>query len=228
MPGSDSQNLKTLRWTDVVSTLAQIIQVLAIISTGIWVVYVFAQTRENKSRVEIINDITSFPATSQVNILHVSTIIKNIGKVAVNPLFAEVKVQQVCPLAQCLGSDDLGRPCPKDAINNNADPSSGIYQDFPWPELGYKSALFPKNHMVIEPGEETTRAVDFAVDQSAQLVRIVTFISEKKDGSSGWPSEALHRMPVGKGGKDDWCGSSFGSLAPRDGDSAVGSDATTR
>jgi len=216
-------------WTEITGAVAQAVQVVALTIAAVWTLVLYLQTREAEPRVEVVQDITSFSISTDYSLLHVNVRIKNISKVAIEPKVGLIKVQQICPLVACGGPDPLGRPCPRDAILAGKQPTIDGHPEAPWPELGYREDWLREGNMVLEPGETSMRSIDFLVPRDVTLVRVFTFVSERRDGAVGWPSEDIHKLPTPVGSKqDEVCGSNFGGRVAGERDSPTGSGTNER
>jgi hypothetical protein len=122
-----------------------------------------------------------------------TALVTNTGNVVVKPKLAEAHVRQLRPLDLRLNSlvtasHDV--PLTEDQLKN----LRTEVLEIAWPEIGYLSKEWDSKAPTIEPGETEVFLFDFVIEDSAQLIRILSYFSTRLAKETGWRNTILYDL----------------------------------
>lgn len=169
---------------------------VAIIVGGLWAYRLFVKNRKEFPYATIEHNIEYWYLEDGKIYLTMIVTVKNSGEVRLPLTSGIISVQQVLPLHSHIrwplreaNEDNL-----KDGKVKNLfiteDRQAGMEID--WPEIGYRSLVWPKGDIQLEPGESEELQFDFILENTIQTVKIVSYIENKyRKQKSGWTKTTM-------------------------------------
>ncbi len=181
-------------------SLKPLVEIIAIITAGIWTYVLFVKNRIDYPLVRISHEISFWNIDEQHICLSVFVTINNSGKVLLIIENLKIYIQKILPTDKIL----------LDLINNSAldDLKEGRVKklflenepQIAWSEIGYRENKFKKGLLNIEPGESEEFQYEFILNNSVKKVRIISFISNPKfrRNNTGWRKTTIFDISEGK------------------------------
>ena len=169
-------------WTNVVGAVNDLAQIAAIIVGGVWAYHRFVRQREHRTRADLTHTISTDFVNANTRFLRVTTLVRNIGQVPIEPTSLAVTVRRVSPLTPEMLAQLAGAP---------GESSSSAQVEFPL--LGEHQTDCKSEKILLEPGESHLLNTDFILGGD---VRSIEIISELDCGSDApelaWFTTTLH------------------------------------
>lgn len=175
-------------WLQTVKAYSDALQppitVLAIVIGGIWTYRLFVQHRQKFPRANISQRVTSWSLSPKDRLLHVAVSVENVGQTLIELAWGFVRVQQVLPLDEAVGSH---LACGDDPVQEGE-------CEVLWPQLCERRCDWANAPREVEPGESDEYHFDFVIPESTQVVEVYTHFQNvtKRNRALGWNSTALY------------------------------------
>lgn len=170
-------------WKTLLEAIGAAATTIALFVAGLWAYWLFVKNRERFPRASVTHETMVVRVSNNQWLLHVSTVVKNSGKVLLPLDTAFVRLQLVRPLPASIGK----------ALTAGQDPVPEGQQEVDWPLLRSRHWEWPRGAAEIEPGEQETLLADFFVDTSVDVVEVYSYVTNttKKGRTIGWGRTTL-------------------------------------
>lgn len=171
---------------DLFETLAHVATVAGIVLGGYWTWKIFVKERSDLPHVNIEQKVSHAALSKDVTLLRVVAEVANAGSARLLIDKAQVRVQQILPVASCRHAE----PCALHEFNDAISARTHKTDRFSWPVVAERVASF-KHPMDVEPNERAFADFEFAIPSSVRLVRVYTYFNNeaKSPKSQGKPGE---------------------------------------
>jgi hypothetical protein len=163
----------------ITKIIQSIVTVVAIIYGGIW----FIKSREDKPRVEVINNIETQILDEKSTLVFMNMSLKNVSHVLVEIDRVRLSLDQIIPIEDEKISTRISNDLPFE-VNN---------PEWHWPPL-YKYEV--EESMTLEPDETNNIVVEFVIPRKVTVFQVYTFVHNAYYSSPafGWPNMSIHRL----------------------------------
>ena len=175
-------NLSTIAdWSSIVQA---VIALIALVVAGGFAIFKFRIFRPFEPHLSLSQEVSHRFTDGDYVHLAVTVMLNNNSKVRVTLNEAFVRFQQVRPII----SSEL------ESLYAQAF-TSGEYADIQWRVIDEFQRTWPKNTLIIEPGETHQEVYEFIVASSLKTILVYTFFYNSKRSSNsaeGWAATTIH------------------------------------
>lgn len=132
----------------------------------------FGLFRESTPHLSISQEVAFQTLSPGYTLVVVTAVLHNTSKVLSTPNYAICQLAQTSPL-----TDEDVEQIYDSSLNN---PKDGIYQQFPWWQLGEVTKTWPESHITIEPAEKLQETFQFIIDDSVRSIVAITAVNLSK------------------------------------------------
>jgi hypothetical protein len=181
----------------ILSLVQSALTSLAIVVGGVWGYFLFWRRRQSYPRATLDFHWTTALLPGGKRLLHVGLQILNQSDVLLPLRYAELRVRQVVPIPNDLGT----------LLKKDLDPIPEGSTELPWPAIVGREWRQKPGAFELEPGESDSLHADFVVEDSVQVVELYAFVENprKQRSGLGWTKTVLHTFAEGdrNGGREE-------------------------
>jgi hypothetical protein len=171
---------------DVATVLQAVVTTIAILLGGLWTYFLFVKKRQRFPCANISHQILYKRISEGKALLNVKTVIANSGDVLLCLESGLVRIQQILPIPEDIGS----------LIEQGQDPVVKNRTEVDWPLIGDRSFTWEAGKCEIEPRENDYFVSDHVIDANVQLVAIYSYFqnTKKRKKAIGWGTTTVYEI----------------------------------
>ena len=172
---AEASRMSLKDWATVVQAAATSIGILV---GGLWTYFLFVRKRQRFPRANISHQVFYKRISEGKALLNVETVITNSGDVLLCLESGFVRVQQILPIPEAIGS----------TIEQGRDPVAEDGREVDWPLLSTRTFTWAKGKAEVEPGEIDRLVSDHLIDADVRVVSVYSYVKNTKKGKRdiGW------------------------------------------
>ena len=159
-------------------TVQSIATIIALVVGAVWGLYIYDKQREAKPQLNIDHSVQSVRLNGDYRLVHVAVSHENRGKTLIRLNAADIRVQQVMPMASTL-VEKIGKG--EDLVRAG----ESVVQ---WPLLCHRTGSF---ELELEPNETHESVHEFVIPSRAEIIKIYTYYPNSDKDQIGWSNTTI-------------------------------------
>ena len=174
-------------WPVTLEAISHVAQAVALVAGGVWTYRLFVQQRLGRPRANLGLRIDYVATDTEHRFVRVTTLVRNVGTVSIQPPEANATVSQILPLAP----DRTARLREGAEAGDDAE----RVEDAGYHSVGQRTVDLAESKMVLDPGESDDFSVEFIIPPEVAAILVETEVDcgSDKEGIS-WRTSALLRV----------------------------------